>query len=207
MKKTILAAAVLVASGSAFAEGMADKFYVEAGWSQLEADFSSVWTNVDDSDDTYRLTLGFDVNENFSVEGGVIGSTEVSATLPTGSYTVEGISGTVTANSNPTAVAEADEMFMLGGKFSLPVNADFSLYAKAGLIWWDVDYRLTSGSITHSGTTYTSLWYSDDGSDPYFGVGAAYEFSDNLGVRADWLRTEIDDDDIDMLTASLAYKF
>jgi hypothetical protein len=207
MKKMMVAAAVLAVSGSAFAEGKTDKIYVEAGWAQINVDFASVYTNVDDTDDTFSLGIGYNINENISIEAGVTGATKVSATLPSGTYTVEGVSGTVTANNNPTAVAETDEVYALGAKFTLPVTGKLDLYAKAGLLWWDLDYRLTSGSITHGGATYTSLWYSEDGSDPYYGLGVAYSFDNNLGLRGGWMRTEVGDADVDLLSASISYQF
>jgi outer membrane protein W len=211
MKKMMLAAAVLAASGSAFAEGMADKLYVEAGWAWLEIDTgitSSSWLSVDEKDDAPTLLLGYKVNDNFSVEAGVIGSTEASATFAAGAYTLVATGEALTLHTDAKLAAEANEMYTLGGKFSLPVGSDFSAYAKAGLLWWDVDGTV-SGDATFRGVRASGkvTLYNSDGSDPYYGVGLNYDINQQVNLRADWLKTEVDDEDLDMYTVAVGYKF
>jgi len=207
MKKMMLAAAVLAASGSAFAEGMTDKLYVEAGWTWAEANiFTGDWASTDEKDDALRLFVGYNVNDNFAVEGGVIGELEASGTLSAGAYTVSGLSGILTVNSTSKITITANESYLLGGKFSAPLNDSFSVYGRGGLLWWDVDYN-ASGSVTYQGTTYTGAFDSDDGSDLYYGVGASYAINDNASINADYLALDIEGDDIDSFTVALGYKF
>jgi OOP family OmpA-OmpF porin len=207
MKKMMLAAAVLAASGSAFAEGMTDKLYVEAGWTWAEADiFSGDWSSTDEKDSAPRLFVGYNINDNFAVEGGIIGELEASGTLSAGTYTGLGLSGTWTVNSTSKITYTANNSYLLGGKFSAPLNDNFNVYGRGGLLWWDVDLN-ASGSVTYQGTTYTGAFASDDGSDLYYGLGASYAINDKASINADYLALDVDGDDIDSFTIALGYKF
>jgi hypothetical protein len=48
---------------------------------------------------------------------------------------------------------------------------------------------------------------SDDGNDPYYGIGVTYALSKSLALKADYMRTEIDDSDVDALSLRLSYRF
>ena len=78
-----------------------------------------------------------------------------------------------------------------------PIGEQFSLYAKLGLMFWDADIDLGEFG---SG--------SDDGEDLSWGVGAGFDFTDTLGVTVEYQGFEIEDTDtVDMISASLVWKF
>jgi opacity protein-like surface antigen len=213
MKKTILAAAVLVASSSAFAEGMTDKMYVEGGWTRTSADLgiSLSGVTVDEDDDTFRLGVGYNVNENFAVEAGVIGPAEASVSA-SGSITGTLNGKPLVLSAAGSLIADAKESYTLGGKLNLPVNDKFTAYAKGGMLWWDVDYKASGTlTVTYNGQA-TSIsgsgtYASADGSDPYYGIGGSYSVTDKVSINADWLRTEIDGADIDAYSLTASMKF
>lgn len=82
--------------------------------------------------------------------------------------------------------------FTLAGTGTLPLGQNFSLLGKLGLAMWD-----TSGSAASG----------DNGTDLYFGVGAAYSFNRNLSLVADYEMVDAEDDSVSMISVGVRYKF
>lgn len=79
---------------------------------------------------------------------------------------------------------------------TLPVGENFSLYAKAGLHRWNVDADLPV------------LGGDDDsGSDPTYGVGAQYRFTEHVALRGEYSRFEIEDADADLAQLQVRFDF
>ena len=79
---------------------------------------------------------------------------------------------------------------------TLPVGENFSLYAKAGLHRWNVDTDLpVLGGDEDSGT------------DPTYGVGAQYRFTDHVALRGEYSRFEIEDADADLAQLQVRFDF
>jgi OOP family OmpA-OmpF porin len=77
-----------------------------------------------------------------------------------------------------------------------PFTDQFSVFAKVGMMFWDADVD----SFDVSG--------SDSGEDFSWGVGAGFDFTDNLGVTVEYQGFEIEDTDtVDLVSASLVWKF
>ena len=49
--------------------------------------------------------------------------------------------------------------------------------------------------------------FGDDGTDVVYGLGAAYNITQNLSVRGEWERYDFDGDDVDLLSVGLAWAF
>lgn len=78
-----------------------------------------------------------------------------------------------------------------------PVTDQFSVFAKVGMLFWDADVDLGEFG---SG--------SDDGEDFSWGVGAGFDFAENLGLTVEYQGFEIEDTDtVDMISASVVWKF
>ena len=78
-----------------------------------------------------------------------------------------------------------------------PVSEQFSVFAKVGMLFWDADVDLGEFG---SG--------SDDGEDVSWGIGAGFDFADNLGMTVEYQGFEIEDTDtVDMISASVVWKF
>jgi hypothetical protein len=87
-------------------------------------------------------------------------------------------------------VAGIDAFAVAGIDFGL-----VGLFAKAGMIVWDADARAAGFSG------------SDDGTDSAYGVGIRFNVR-SLAVRAEYEKFDIDAaDDLDMLSASLIWRF
>lgn len=87
--------------------------------------------------------------------------------------------------------ANALEAFGLVGMNLGPVG----LFGKIGMVNWDADVDTDFGSG------------SDDGTDPAYGIGARLKFG-SLEVRAEYELFDLDvADDVDMISAGLAWTF
>ena len=195
----VLALSTLVSSYSFANQG----FYIGAVVGQAEADislsdvsdlddggnFSNI--NIDDSDTTYGITAGYRVSTNFAVELGYqdFGEFNVSGNSDgTGSFW---FAGPVEATAEATGI-------LLGLKGIYPVQENFEIYGKAGINSWDTDNDLTD--------SFGAFSASDDGTDPYFGIGASYILN-NVSFNASLTRFDISDTDVDVFSIGLEISF
>ena len=188
---TVMALSGVVASSPSFAQAKgpaADTgFYVGGSLGQASVnDFCDGLSNCEDKDTAWRVFGGYQANRNFSVEVGYTDLGEVSGSF--GASTVK-------------AAATALELVGIG---SFPVTNELSLYGKIGI------YR---GETDVTGTGLFSGSVSDSNTDLTFGVGIRYDFSRNLGLRAEWQRysdfggSDIGEADVDALSVGLVWKF
>ncbi|MDI5922626.1 porin family protein [Halomonas sp. LR5S13] len=203
MKRLIATAALagLVAS-PAFAQSYqynpAEGPYLGAGIGHASLDNEGLsWLdrngfNTDDSDTGYKLFAGYQFNPNFAVEASYVDLGDFSASGAEGSDSVNlelGIDGFTAA---------------LVGK--LPIQNGFSVHGKLGMIAWDADI---DGNATVDGTYYRET-AGEDGTDPFYGIGAEYEI-DQVMMRAEYERYDISDSgedfEVDLFSASLGYRF
>lgn len=85
----------------------------------------------------------------------------------------------------------------LGVVGSVPVSDSFSVFAKGGLHYWDLDVK---GPI--------AAQFSDDSdSDPYYGVGVDYSINDRWGIRGEYTRYEVDNFDVDVASVGVVLSF
>jgi OOP family OmpA-OmpF porin len=92
------------------------------------------------------------------------------------------------------ASLEADTLYITAVGM-LPVNDAFAVYAKAGMHSWDAD------------TSLAILGGEDSGSDPTYGIGAQYCFTDNFALRAEFNRFEMEDADTDVALLQARFDF
>ncbi|WP_107851902.1 outer membrane beta-barrel protein [Oceanimonas marisflavi] len=167
--------------------------HTSVDWDVLD-DLESEGASVDDNDVGYKLFAGYRINNFFAIEG-------FYADL--GKATAAG-SGLVGGN---TAHASADvdaSTFGLSALAIYPINDKVEVFGKVGFNAWDADanasLRIPANGINESASD------SDDGTDPMYGVGAAYNI-DNLSLRVEFERYELDDANVDMASAGISYKF
>ncbi len=160
------------------------------GYSKLDNDtldrLDSAGANTDDSDTGYKLFAGYQFNPSFAVEASYLDFGEFEANA--GSEKLE---------------ASADGFgFSLVGK--LPIQNGFSVHGKLGMVVWDgdLDYSDSGRGVSSS--------LGEDGTDPYYGIGAEYEVQ-QIMMRAEYERYDISDSgedfEIDLFSASLGYRF
>jgi len=148
-------------------------FYVGAGVGRSRAEgcdrlFAVGFAgNCDNKDTAYHLFGGYQFSRHFAAEVGY-GSGELK---------VNGSLGPVPF----TAKVESDIYELTGlAMLPLPPMPQLSLYAKAGVFYWDTDAEGNFGGAVTSG--------HDSGADLTYGLGAQYSFTRNWSARAEWQR-------------------
>ena len=186
MKKLIAALAISLIAFNAHAQG-----FVEFGLGQskidLDANFApGIAVSSDEKDTTWAISGGYMFHPMIGAEVGYrdLGKTSLSAT-----------NGVDTVSAN----AKVDG-FTLGAVGRIPVGDKFSIVPRFGFYMWD-----GSGQGFVNGVQVISL--DDDGTDPYFGVGAEYAFSKQVFAGAHFVRFDVDGDDVDVFELKVGFRF
>ena len=128
-------------------------------------------TELDDSGLAWKLFGGYEFNDFFSSEIGYtdLGDARASfvATAPTA------------AVINAEAEASAFTAFIVG---TYLFNRELGVFGRLDAAYWSVD---GTAAATVGGTTVTAS-ADDDGIDFLFGLGAQYNFSEQVGLRLEW---------------------
>ncbi|MGA7750159.1 MAG: porin family protein [Gallionella sp.] len=139
----------------------------------------------------YNLDVGYQVNKNFAIEGGYIGSTNETYTASGGNLV-----GPVSATANIKG-------WTLAAVGILPLPNQFSLLGKLGVAG-------IKDSATVSGPGGSA---SVDGTktDATYGLGAEYDFTNAVLVRLDWDSYNVGDSSSSsrggVWTVGIGYKF
>ena len=188
LKKTTIAA-LLAAAGLAVSQGafaQARGAAADTGW-YIGGHFGqSDVKELDETDTSWKILGGYQINRNFAVELGYV---------DLGSVTISGPGGTATFESNA---------FELVGVGSFPLANAFSLYGKFGFYRADSDLNFNIPALGGRGAA------SEKNTDITFGVGARYDLSRNVGLRAEWQRySDVGDGatDVDVMSIGVIYRF
>lgn len=150
-----------------------------------------VLSSCDDKDTGFKVFGGYMFNPNFGVEFGYVNLGEVAA------------SGTFLGT--PFTAAIETTGFTAHAVGALPLNEQFSLLGKLGLIRWDADAGVSAGGVSGS--------VSEDGTDFALALGAQYNISRSVGVRAEWDfykdlgNNETGEDDVQLLSVGIVFSF
>lgn len=170
-------------------KGDIDSALVSAGATGLSSSF-------DDSDTGYKLQLGYQFNQNWAVEGGYVdlGEFKYHASYTGGA-------------ANAKAKADGWNIDVVG---ILPINDQFSVFGKLGFIDAKVkiDASATGPGGSASGSADDTCWKGT------WGVGATYNFSKTIGIRAEWERFDklgdkgsTGESNVNLLSVGLSFKF
>jgi len=204
MNKNLLLLALTAALGVTSAQAADTGFYIGGSFGQSQiSDFSgsdldselatlgiTSTTTTDDSDSGWKVFAGYKIMKNLAVEGSYTNLGEATART----VVTTPLAGTF----NTTLEFESWSISAVG---ILPLNDQFSLFARLGLNVWNLDGSTTG---TGSGSAVTT---GDDGADVVYGLGASYNFSQNLSLRGEWERYDFDGSDVDLLSVGLAWAF
>jgi OOP family OmpA-OmpF porin len=177
LRKTLFAVALLPITclllGSTAA--VAGPFYVGASVGKTDLQVNDLGGSFSSSATTYKAFAGFRFMKFFGIEGGYVdfGSQEDSD-----------------AGTDLSVDATAWDAFAVG---ILPFGKHFEMFAKAGLFRWERSTD-SSGAVADSS--------SDTGTNPVYGVGAAFKIMKHLAVRLEYEKFKMND--IDSLTQSSA---
>ncbi|MBT78804.1 MAG: hypothetical protein CL587_00230 [Alteromonadaceae bacterium] len=136
-------------------------FYVGGNYGYLKVDGQD---DFDDDNDVIQGLVGYRFNRYLAVEGSVIDF---------GDY------------GNNLSRADTDG-WTAGVKGILPITNQFSVYAKAGQLWWDTDYSVNGVSGSY------------DDESLFIGAGVAYNITENFLVNAEYTVYDADLDANDL---------
>lgn len=180
-----------------------------AGWSKFNGNVVDInptlanetysTTSFDDTDTGWKVFAGYQFHPNWAVELAYtdLGKFSFNANVSGGPG---GASATEYGEVKPTC-------WSLSAVGILPLRDNFSLFGKAGACRWDDHFRSHETTV---GGTVIPYPVGSTGTDLTFGVGAKYDFTRNLGVRAEWERFDNvvhDRTSVDLWSVSLQYKF
>lgn len=131
----------------------------------------------DDEDTAFSVFGGYQFNRYFAIE---------ASYNDFGKLEPEGAGQAVEADSVALTVVG-----------TVPFTDKFSGYAKAGLHSWDLDTPI-------AGLIGTS---DDSGTDPTYGVGLQYRFTDSVALRGEYSRFEAEDLDVDLAQLQVRFDF
>jgi len=205
------AALLMLSSGGLYAQDQS--WYMGVGFGQSKAKdagscsdlngvfFSGFSCSIKDTSTGAKLFGGYEFNKYVAAEVGYVdlGKFTISAS---GTLIVPPVAGT----ANGTNKASGFSVDAVG---TWPITPEFGVLGRIGVFRWTLD---ASASVSGGGASGSS---SDkpSGTGADFGVGAKYDFTKNVGVRAEFQRFKsIGDDttgksDVDLLSASLIYRF
>jgi OOP family OmpA-OmpF porin len=172
--------------------------YLGVSFGSTEVDFDALTpgagTTLDDEDSGYKIYGGYNLNENFALEGGYVDFGESTLTAPTGAqFTLAGVLLQATTDINVTASSDA---FTFAGVGKMDVGIG-NIFGKLGLAMWDSE---TTSNIAALNTT-------DDGTDLFFGFGIDIGVTEALVARFEYEMYELDDDEVDMMSLGLHVAF
>lgn len=192
----LLACGVFTASvAQAQVEGSGGYFGLSAGQVMVQDYCDSepglTITSCDDKDTGYRIFGGYKFNKNFAVEGGYVNL---------GNYPASGI-----FLSTPFSIDVEISGLTAQAVGMVPMGDFFTFIGRAGVIFWSLDSSAQVFGFTGSA--------SDDGVDLALGVGGQFNFTRNVGLRADLdLYPSLGSDDtgeadVTMVSVGLVFSF
>jgi OmpA-OmpF porin, OOP family len=131
----------------------------------------------DDEDTAFSVFGGYQFNRYFGVEAGYADFGKIEPDV-----------------AGPALEGDSAYLTAVG---TLPVSENFAVYAKAGVHRWNVDTSLP-------GLTGNN---DDSGTDPTYGVGAQYRFTDRVALRGEYSRFEVEDADADLAQLQVRFDF
>ena len=162
-------------------------WYVGATIGQSKAkDACEGLSDCDDKDTAWRILGGYQFNKNFAVELGYTDMGEVSASA---------------AGFNASVEAAVWEVVAVG---SWPFTPNFSAYGKLGMYRGETDFTTNLPGIPNE---------SESNTDLTFGIGVRWDFTKNLGLRAEYQIYQdvgggnIGEDDLDVISVGVIWKF
>jgi OmpA-OmpF porin, OOP family len=184
----LIAAAALAAPGVATAQMQPQSgLYIGGSIGQMEADGDCrPGRTCDFKDSAWKLFGGYQLNRHFAVEAtyGDWGDITIRTT------TASGIPVSATGEIWSAGVAA------LG---ILPLGGDrFGLFGKVGILYTEQEATGSAPGIPTETETQT-------GSELHYGVGALFNITRNLGVRAEWER--LHDSELDILSIGIQFRF
>ena len=156
-------------------------------------------TSVDETDIGFKLYGGYQFNKNFALEAGYTDFGELT------SHTVVTSPGSATGDGKWKAYS-----IDISAVGILPINEKFSLFGRAGVSFWNLDFDFTANG---PGGTFGDS-ESENGVGPLLAIGASFDLARQFTLRAEYERHfDIGKDDttgksdVDLVSIGLVYRF
>lgn len=180
MKKiSIVLFSSMLALTSASAIAADNQFFVSAD--VVRSDLDTGVSGFDDTDTSFGIGFGVNLNENFTVQANYQDFGEISVNS-------QGV--------NASAEADAFQLSVTGG---LPIGDRAGVYAEVGIDMWD-------GEASASGPG-GSASTSDDGTDVFYGFGGYVSITDNAALKLEYQFHDLDGLEIDTLGLGVSFSF
>ncbi len=202
MKRTLITSALLSTLLSTAALADSGNFYagISAGKSDIDTDVSNLTgtASLDEDDKGFKLSGGYQYNENIAVEVHYTDLGEAELNGNSGdTFVLDGTTFAFTAND--VKVTSEGESYGIAAVFSFPLTDAIKPFARIGIQHWEID-----GSVT---STAGNADFSDDGTDPFYGVGVDVQLSDSIALRAEYEHYELDSEDAEFLAVGIRVSF
>jgi OOP family OmpA-OmpF porin len=208
VQRIVAAALLLALACGACAQAPVQGFYLGAGAglskAQSPADCSAdpgitvTNCNVEDKKTGWKAFVGYQLNKNLAFEASYADLGKFKTSL-----TISGISD-VKVSDHPTVYG----IDVIG---IVPIGNEFGVFGRIGYFHFTLD-AISTASVPLPGVT-GDFNEKVDGSGVTFGVGATWDFARNLGARLEYQRfpkignEDVGKSDVDLLSASLLYRF
>jgi long-subunit fatty acid transport protein len=150
------------------------------GSAELSDDFDGF--DVDTNSTAYRLTVGWQFNDYFTLEGGYHNFGDFDQR-----FDIEGA---------PVDISLTADGFTLGATGNLPLGERWMLFARAGAFFWDGDASINDMTAA-----------TPEDSNIYLGVGAGFNVTKKLSLTVDGSRYDLDGTSSTVISAGLKYAF
>lgn len=208
-------AAILVTFGSSVVHAQDQGWYIGIGVGQSKAKDvgncsdlqaltpSTVSCSIKDTSTGAKLFGGYQFNQYVAVEAGYVdlGKFTLSASVP---------------NPSPFNSASATNKvsgFSLDAVGTWPITPEFAVLGRIGLFLWKLEASTSIAVPPPPPPVQCCTSDNVTGTGAAFGVGAQYDFSKDIGVRAEFQRfASIGNDttgksDVELISASFVYRF
>lgn len=192
---------ILIAANSASAEKRDPQFYAgfSVGQASHETGVSGTTgtADLDEEDTGFKGYAGVKINQYFALEAHYADLGESSLSGNNGdTFVLDGTTFQFTATAD---IAVEAQSYGLAAVLFIPVTDKFSPFVKAGFQVWDLEADVTSSA--------GNARLSDDGTDPFFGVGFEATVAEGFKLRAEYELYDFDGDDVEFLSAGLTIAF
>ena len=151
--------------------------------------------DIDDSGLGWKGFIGYNFTRHFGLEAGYVDLGEVDGDF------------TITAPAAGTGKLDVEVTgYTISALARYPLYERFEMFGKVGGLFWDKDGRATF--IAPPAAAAVSA--DDDGMDVTIGVGMKYDFTEHIGVRAEWDRYfGVGDDsaNVDMYSVGIEFEY
>ena len=163
---------------------------------KIDTGVTNISSNLDEKDKGYSLYAGMPINENLDIEVSYQDFGEASLSGVSGNQFK--IGSTTYQFTTTATLSLSGDSYGIAAKPKYKINDNITVYGKLGLHNWESEFKVNSGT--------GSANISEDGTDIFYGAGIQVAYN-NLTARVGYTIFDLDGEDVDSISAGLAFKF